>query len=98
MTAPSRDTDRPAAVAASDEVALRPWWLPAQLGTRLDGAHLVGGAAALGLIASYLLTWSLWQARTDPPNLLGVEGLRSISFAWPLTLAALATLGLPRVG
>jgi hypothetical protein len=71
---------------------------PVEVVRRLDRARVVGGVAAYALVASYLLTWPLWEARSDPPNLLGVAGLRSLGFGWPLLLAALLAVGLPRVG
>ncbi|MGI8807977.1 MAG: hypothetical protein ACR2KK_09080 [Acidimicrobiales bacterium] len=54
--------------------------------------------AAGGLVWSYLLTWELWQPRSDPPNLPLVAMLRSIQFGVPLAAAALLAIAYPRVG
>lgn len=54
-------------------------------------------AAAAGLIASYGLTWHLWVARVDPPN-LPVLGLPRWDFGWPLVAAAALTVVVRRVG
>lgn len=53
------------------------------------------------LVATYLLTWDLWQPRDAPPNLpvFGFLGfLSGVGFAVVLPLAALVALKFPRAG
>jgi hypothetical protein len=61
------------------------------------GRQLVAVAAA-GLVASYLLSWDLWQVRVDPPNLPLVAAASMIGLGVPLVTAALSTLVFPRAG
>jgi len=53
-----------------------------------------------GLVATYLLTWELWQPREAPapPNLPALSFLSGIGFAVVLPLAALVAVMFPRVG
>lgn len=69
-----------------------PWVLPTSF---VQEALLV--ISALGLAASYLLTWDLWQPRVGPPNLPAVGALQSIGFGVPLLLAALSAPLFPRL-
>lgn len=52
------------------------------------------------LVATYLLTWDLWQPRDvpAPPNLPVLSFLSGIGFAVVLPLAALVAVKFPRVG
>ncbi|MFN2503555.1 MAG: hypothetical protein ABR540_04880 [Acidimicrobiales bacterium] len=49
-------------------------------------------------MASYILSWQLWQPRADPPNLPAVGGLASFSFAIPLVATAVLAIRFPRTG
>jgi hypothetical protein len=98
MTAPSREIETRTGAQEGDGASFGPWRLPAWVDGQPPGARIVGGMAAIALVATYLLTWSLWQTRADPPNLLGMAGLRDINFAWPLILTALLAIRLPRLG
>ncbi len=59
--------------------------------------RLLVAAAAAGLVASYALTWSLWQARADPPN-LPILGFPQWDFGALLVVAAVLSALLPRIG
>lgn len=50
------------------------------------------------LVATYLLTWDLWQPRDTPPNLPVLSFLSGIGFAAALPLTALLAIKFPQAG
>lgn len=54
--------------------------------------------AICALVATYLLTWDVWQPRDSPPNLPVFSFLAGIGFAIALPLAALVAIKFPQAG
>lgn len=53
--------------------------------------------AAAGQVVTILVTWSLWNDRSTPPNLPLLSALRPLPFALPLLLLAAVAVVKPRV-
>jgi hypothetical protein len=75
---------RPAAIA----------WGPTQLGWR---RYSLLGLCVAGQWVTVAITWPLWQARVDPPN-LPLWNLPGIDFGWLMLVSLLAVMVYPRWG
>lgn len=65
---------------------------------RWGAESIVRATCAIALAATYAVTWGLWQARGDPPNLPIVGPLAGLPFGLVLVVAALSAIRFPRAG
>ncbi len=54
--------------------------------------------AAFAQVCTILVTWQLWQARTEPPNLPAIGGLAHLDWGLPILGAGAVALISPRIG
>lgn len=75
-------------------------FLKAELGPRRIGraAFLCAIVCVFAQAVTILATWSLWQARSNVPNLPAWDGLPQVSFATLLVASLMLALALPRPG